>query len=71
MMMMFNQEVSDKSKSEYEAVVSFVDRFLGFESDSKLREFKLKSESVKLKDIENTDLTPGLTFFFFFYSLCS
>uniref|UniRef100_A0A1J3IW61 F-box/LRR-repeat protein 13 n=1 Tax=Noccaea caerulescens TaxID=107243 RepID=A0A1J3IW61_NOCCA len=34
---------------DYEAVVSFVDRFLGFESDSKLREFKLKSESLELK----------------------
>ncbi|CAA7062013.1 unnamed protein product [Microthlaspi erraticum] len=34
---------------DYESLVSFVDRFLGFESDSKLREFKLTSGYLKVE----------------------
>ncbi|CAA7062014.1 unnamed protein product [Microthlaspi erraticum] len=37
---------------DHEAVLSFLDSFLGFESDSVLQEFKLKSESFELKEDE-------------------
>ncbi|CAA7062015.1 unnamed protein product [Microthlaspi erraticum] len=43
-------EYGDFPESQYDAVVSFVDGFLSFESDSKLQEFSLKAESFELKE---------------------